>query len=228
MLLSFQPHGAFRDARPDPEHEQRRENPDPHHRAPPAVGTVVHERIRVLVDQRRQDVADRKAGLQHARHRTAQTRRPMLERQGHARRPLAAHADAEQRAEREEHAVARREPAQEGEDRVPQNREHQRTSAAPAIRGGPRSYAADDAEEQRDAAERAKCGPVDAEGATDVHQQERQDGEVEPVEHPPQPRREKRSPLRRVDLAVPRNVELRLDGGRHRALVWESKPPSPL
>ena len=163
----------------------------------------VDQRIAELEDERREQEPHRVAALHHARRGAAQVRRPVLERQRHAGRPDAAHADAEQRADREQHPVRRREAAEEREQRVPEDREHQRALAAPAIGRRAGADAAGDAEDQRDRAERARERLVDGEAALNVDEQKRQDGEVEAVEHPAEVGADERLPLRRGDLAIP-------------------------
>src|ERR1051326_7226312 len=137
----------------------------------------------------------------------------MLQRQRHARRPDAAHADPGKRAEREEHRVRSRKAAEEGKQRVPKNRKNQRTLAAPAVRGGARADAARDAKEQRDGTERAGQLRVDGETLPDVGKEARDDREIESVERPAEVTRRERPPLFARDFLVP--------GPASRALVGE-------
>ena len=56
------------------------------------------------------------------------------------------------------------------------------------------------------------------EAVLDVDEQEREDGEVEPVERPAEERREKCPPLCRIDLAIPGSAVNRRDRSRQR--LW--------
>ncbi len=203
MPLPLLPHRTLFHARHDPEHEQRRQHADPHHHSPAVLGALTDERVGELIHERRQHESDRVARLQHPGRDPAQVRRPVLERQRHAGRPHAAHADSEERAEQEQHPIRRREPAEERKQRVPQDGKHQRTLAAPPIRGRAGADAADDAEEQRDGRERAERRLVHAERALNIDEQKAEDRVVESVEHPPKERGKKRLPLISGDLPVP-------------------------
>src|SRR4029453_18319499 len=102
------------------------------------------------------------------------------------------HADAEQPAEREQHHVAAREPAQKREQRVPRDRKENRPLASPAIGRSAGADATDDAEEERDGAEQTRERFVDREALLDVDQNEGQDGKIKAAEHPPEERGGKR------------------------------------
>ena len=203
MALPREPHRALVDASHDEEHEERRQDADPQHHAPAHVAAVIHDGIDELKHERRQEKPHRVPALHHARRRAAQVRRPVLERERHARGPHAAHADAEERADREEHPVRRREAAEEREQRVPQNGKHQRAFAAPAIGRGAGADAAGDAEDQRDRAEQARERGIHREAPPDVDEQERDDREIESVEHPPHVGAGECLPLRGGDFAIP-------------------------
>jgi len=209
MPLALEPYRALLHAFHDEEDEKRGQDADPQHHAPAHVAAGVHERIPELKHERREQEPHRVAALHHARRRAAQVRRPVLERERHAGRPHAAHADAEERADREQHPIGGRKAAEEGEERVPQDRKHQRTLAAPAIRGRPGADAAGDAEDQRDRTEQARQRGIDREAPLNVDEQKRDDGEVESVEHPGHVGAEKRLPLRGRDVAVPRTRRAR-------------------
>jgi hypothetical protein len=116
----------------------------------------------------------------------------MLEGERHAGRPLAAHADAEERPAGEEHGVGGREAAEHREQREPHDREHQWQLASPPIRRGARRRSADQTEHQRDGAQRAGQRVVDRKAALNIGKHKREDGEVEPVEHPSEERGGKR------------------------------------
>ena len=66
-------------------------------------GRSLTEWIAELVHQRRQQKPGRIAALQDARGDAARARRPLLERKRHPGRPHAAHADAEESTEGEQH-----------------------------------------------------------------------------------------------------------------------------
>ena len=164
---------------------------------------MVHDGIDELKHERRQQKPHRVSALHHARRRAAQVRRPVLERERHARGPHAAHADAEQGADREQHAIGGREAAEEREQGVPQNREHQRTLAAPAIRRRAGADAAGHAEDQRDGPERAGESGADGEAPLNVDEQKRENREVETVQHPAKIGGDERLPLFAGDFTVP-------------------------
>ena len=106
------------------------------------IREAAEEGIDVVERQRGQHVAPEPAALQQPRRQPAQPRRPLLEGQGHAGRPRAAHPDAEEGTECEEHRIRRREAAQEREQREPQDRQHQGQLPSPAVSHHARPQAA--------------------------------------------------------------------------------------
>ena len=204
VLLPFEPDRTFGHARPDPEHEQRREDAQPEHRSPREIAVRRQHRIERREHRSRDDVSPAVAALQEARDDAAQPGRPVLDHQRHARRPLATHPNPKQRPEGEEHRVGGRESAERREHREPEDRQHQRQLAAPSIRSRASKRSADQAHHQRDRAQDPGQEAVNRERPLDVDQDEGEDREVEPVEHPAEKRRPERAPLIAVDLAVPR------------------------
>src|SRR5262245_8097554 len=110
MLLSLEPDRALRDVLADPEHEERRPDANPKHRSPREIAVRLERRKDEVKDERRHDESPLPAALQQAGGDPAQARGPVLEDERHPGRPLATHADAEQRTEPEQHRVRRREP----------------------------------------------------------------------------------------------------------------------
>ena len=112
----------------------------------------------------------------------------MLERERHAGRPFAAHADPEQRAAREQHRVGRREPAEDVKsenqtmERMSGSFRPQRSAAVPAAAPPTR----------RNIRVTVPSAPASAlsigEAALNIGENKGEDGEVEPVEHPAEER----------------------------------------
>ncbi len=127
----------------------------------------------------------------------------MLEDERHSGRPLAAHADAEERAQREQHRVRRREAAEKREEREPHDRQHQGKLAAPLVRGGAGRDATDQAHDERDGAQRAGQRAIDGEAVLDVDQDEGHDVEVERIDDPSEKHRPEGAPLIAADLSIP-------------------------
>src|SRR5205807_9443348 len=70
----------------------------------------------------------------YAAHEAARAGRPGFHGERRAGGPLRTHADAKQRAEQEEQRKIRRDAGKKVTDRVPKNRDHQRSLAPDAIR----------------------------------------------------------------------------------------------
>src|SRR6516162_3202791 len=109
---------------------------------------------------------------------------PVFKGERHARRPHASHADSEQRADSEQHRVARRKATEEAEQRQPQDGENQRQLAAESVRGSSCAQSARQAKHKRDCSERAGEGFIHGEGVFNVDQQKTQDGEIESIRGP--------------------------------------------
>ena len=92
------PRRRLLDARADVEHQERRQRAEHEHAAPADALEQEAEH------QRRDQVAGRVALLQDARRDAARLGRQRLERERRADAPLAAHRDAVQRAQHDEHA----------------------------------------------------------------------------------------------------------------------------
>ena len=192
----FVPRFRFLHLGADEERQQRRQAADEEHQAP-AIARVhrVEPRIQHPECEGREQIAHRVAFLQQAGKQAAQPRRCGFERKRRTDAPLAAHADAEQHAQEQEHAVARRKAAQHRNDGVEHDVDHQRNAATEPIGH----------EAEHDRAERAHGkGHRDrqrdlrscfAERAGDVVENQREDEEVEGVERPPEKAGEHGIPL---------------------------------
>ena len=112
---AFEPDRAFLDPFHDEEDQQRRQHADPQHYSPAEISSGTRQRVSELEHEGREQQAKGVPALHHARRSAAQVGRPVLERERHAGSPDAAHADAEQGAAGEQHAVGRGEAAEEGE-----------------------------------------------------------------------------------------------------------------
>src|SRR6516165_2339816 len=109
---------------------------------------------------------------------------PVFKGERHARRPHASHADSEQRADSEQHRVARRKATEKAEQRQPQDGENQRGLTAESVRGSSRTQSTHQAKHERDCSERAGEGLIHGEGVFNVDQQKTQDGEIESIRGP--------------------------------------------
>jgi hypothetical protein len=119
--LTFEPHRTLGHPRANPEREQRRDDAHPEHHAPGEIGCVAEERVDELKSRSSEEITPVPAAEHQSRGEAAQPRRPVLEDERHAGRPLATHAEAEERAECEQHCVRRGEPTQECKQGEPQH-----------------------------------------------------------------------------------------------------------
>src|SRR4029078_4365915 len=108
-----------------------------------------------------------------------------------------------------------RQPAEEGEQRVPENRKDQRRFTAPPVGGGACAHPTQHAADQGDTAERTRERLAHGEASLDVHEQKRENREIERVEHPRHVRGRYRAPLWWCDVLIPR--PWRSERGRRRA-----------
>ena len=130
-------------------------------------------------------------------------RRPRLRHERRAARPLAAHAEAEQRAEDRELPQGLREAARRGEDGVEQHARDQRARASEAVGDVAEDQPADRATQQRDGPERAGLRLREPEVLDDRGERQREQHDVERVERPAERRRDESAPRRGVGDAPP-------------------------
>ena len=155
----------------------------------------LEQRVDELEDGRGQQVAPVPAAQQQARREPAQLRRPVLEDERHAGGPFAAHAEAEQRAQREQHRVRRREAAEAAKienqrtDSISGSLRPHLSASVPAI-VPPTSRMT-----SVTVPERAGQRAVDREALLDVDEDEGEDVEVERVDDPPEEHRPEGAPL---------------------------------
>ena len=88
-----------------------------------------------------------------------------------------------------------REAAEKRKDRQPENRQHQRQLASPAVGHRAGHDATHEPHDERHGPECSSEHGIDRKCPLDVDQDERQDGEVEAIEHPAEERRGERTPL---------------------------------
>ncbi len=113
---------------PHEQREQRRQAADEEHR-PPAPAREDEE----VADAPRAGSRARSLPAGSPEKHAAPMRRHLLHRQRRADAPLAAHADAEQRAQDQERGVGGREPGRDLDDRVEDEIDHQRHAPAVAV-----------------------------------------------------------------------------------------------
>ena len=202
--LIFQPDRTFRHAPHQAKHDHRRHDAGPQHEAPRPLGPIAHQRVRQLINDRRQQESGGVSALQNPGGDAAVFRGPLLEGQWHTGGPHPAHADAKEAPHGEQHHVGRRHAAQQRKRRVPGDREQDWPLAAKAIRECPGADAAEHPEEERDRAQRTGQCLVHSEALLDINQDEREDGEVEGIKRPRGERGEEGFPLLTADFAVPR------------------------
>src|SRR5579871_6668656 len=121
------PSRRFVDLGPDIDDEKSRQSADDEHPAPSdkAEAKAVYDR--------RQQVANHVAFLQHARKKSAAFRGQSLKGQGRAHTPFPAHGNAEQSARDQKNFQRGSEGGRKFEDGVGDDVDHQRGAAAPAI-----------------------------------------------------------------------------------------------
>src|SRR5262245_30896719 len=113
----------------DPHAHERGQDAYPEHLAPPDRGTGIGEdafewvglAIEESIAECREGEAETPRALEHTAHEAARARRPRFHRQRRTGRPLGAHANAEQGAEKEQEGERRREAGDEVAERVPQD-----------------------------------------------------------------------------------------------------------
>ncbi len=172
-------------------HEQCRRAADHEHPAPPVL------RADEIVRERGEEEAEVVAGVHVARALLAAILRPFFGDERAAHGPLAADADAGQNAERRKLPDRGRDTAQEGEQRVAQDRQHQGLDAAEAIRDRtPQHRQTPPDEEQREQHAAVVADVARGRGNPGSRQQldqcrrehERVDERIHPVERPAAPR----------------------------------------
>ena len=130
-------------------------------------------------------------------------RRPRLRHERRATRPLAAHAESEQRAEDRELPEGLRQSARRGEDGVEQHARDHGARAAEAIGDVAEDQPADRAAQQRDGPERAGLRLREPELRDDRRERQREQHDVERVERPAHRGGDERAPRRCVGDAPP-------------------------
>ena len=109
LALPREPHGTFGHVSADPECEEGRHRRDPQQRPPRRVGQLAQQRVGEFKGGGgEQGNPNTKPPSIMPEARPRKSRRPVFEHQRHAGRPHAAHAESEQRTQREEHRVGRR------------------------------------------------------------------------------------------------------------------------
>ena len=201
-LGAVEPDLRLLDVAADPHREQRRDDADEEDAAP------APDRHHDQVDQRGEAVADRPRALHERERLAAMPRRKRFRHQRRAGRPLAAHAEAEADAEDRELQHRLREAAGGGEDRVDQDRAHQRALAAEPIGDHAEDDAAGGGGEQRDRSEQAVG--LKRQMQRRIVDQRRADHRVEHhverVEHPAERRGDERVARSPVGLSPPRRT----------------------
>ena len=216
VSLPLQPDRALVHPGANPQHQQRRNHPGPEHHAPPERGPgCVTERVRHRVEdrvdvgegQRRQDVAPVPPPLQESR------RQPPQPGSASARAPAASPPPTPRPSRCQTAPGTRTASCRRWEKPLRNaNSENQRIDS---ISGSLRPHRsaitpAPNPPTSRNISVTVPSAPrqrrIDRKAGLDVDQDERHDGEVEPVEQPAEERGEKRPPLLPVDLAKPGRV----------------------
>ena len=122
--------------------------------------------------------------MQDSGHQAARLRRDRLHRERAAEAPFAAHGDAEQRPQDQEHNEVRREGGERADDRVAEDVQHQGRLASPPVAEAAEDEGADEPHRQRQEERVGHRRNLDAELLGDVLEQKGQEEEVEGVEHP--------------------------------------------
>ena len=174
----FAPARRFRHRAADIEHQQRRYHADHEHAAPADIGK------QHAIDDRGHEIAGRIAGLQQAGDEATGMRRNGFHRQRGADAPFAAHRDAVQRAQHDQHSQVRRKAGGELQHRIQQDVDHQRRPPAEAVGGAAENEGADRAHRQRQQDRVRDRGNVGMKFGGDVLQHEHQQKEVECIQRP--------------------------------------------
>ena len=178
----------FGHAGADEQDEEGGQDAEQEHR-PPADRVIAEGApVEQAVGDRGEQEAGGIAALQQAGDEAARLRRNRLHRQRTAEAPFAAHRDAEQRAQGEEHPQARREGGERADHGIADDVEHQRRLASPSVADLAEDEGADEAHRQRQEQGVGDLRHLDAEFLGDVLEQEGQKKEIEGVEHPSEKR----------------------------------------
>jgi hypothetical protein len=188
-------------AAPDPQHQERRRQPDPKHHAP--GDDIGQHREHQRVQQRRRAPAHRPATLHESDRPPAIFVADDFAHQYGAGRPFGAKAEALQRAQHEQLLEILREAAQEGEDRVPQHGDLQDADPAIAVAQGPGEPAAKRRDHQRDRSEQAGFAARDVPGREQRRDDEAVDLHIERVQRPTAKTARHGSPLTRREFPHP-------------------------
>ena len=128
---------------------------------------------------------------------------PPLRHERGATRPLAAHAEAEQRATYQEGREGRGKPARGGEDRIQRDAEHHRPRPAKPIGDPADAYASCGCRDEHGRSEQASLRLRQPEIGADGGQHQREQHDVEGVQHPAKAAGHQRSLCPRVRLSPP-------------------------
>lgn len=206
------PRGRLGHVCADVEHEERRERPRHEHPAPAEV------REDQVVDDRREQIAERVAFLQQPREGTAGVFGDRLHRERRTDAPLAAHRDAVERAQQDERGEVRRERRRELDDRIEDDVDHQRPAATVTIGGPAEDQRAEWPQHQRHRDREGDRGnrlhELFGDGAHDEDEQK----EVERVEHPAGERGQERAPLHGLERAQKRDGIGQRHGAEYRSM----------
>ncbi len=158
--------------------QECRRDADHEHAAP------ADDRIKEIIDDGSDQIAARISRLQDARHEAARLGRNRFHCERGADAPFAAHGDAEERAQDEEHGETAGEAGRESEHRVAQDVGHQRRTPAVAVGGAAEDEGADRAHGERQDEREGDGRDLGVEFGRDVADDEHHQEEVEGVEHP--------------------------------------------
>src|SRR6266481_1729355 len=191
----------LRNAAANPQHKQGGQNADPKQRPP--RDRFGQNGEKASVDERRQARADGRTGLHEADAAAAILVADDLAHQYRAGGPLATEPEPVQAAQDEQLLEVLREAAQEGEDRIPQDRDLQHAQAAEAVRERAGKPAAERRGHDGDGADRpggpGRHAPYRNDRGHDVAVQLL----IEAVQGPPTPAGEHRPAFPRGQIAQP-------------------------
>ncbi len=183
-LLRFGEGGRFGHAGADEQDQEGGQNAEQEHAAPTDGVIAEGAPVEQPVGDRGEQEAGGITALQDAGDDAARLRRNQFHRQRTAEAPFAAHRDAEQRAQRQEHPQARREGGERADHGIAGDVEHQRRLAPPLVADLAEDEGADEAHRQGEEQSVGDLRHPDAELLGDVLEQEGQKKEIEGVERP--------------------------------------------
>ena len=176
--LATQPHRRFRHARPDVQHEKRRE------RARDKEAAPAKERKHSQIHNGRQQVTECVSLLQNPGKQSARFRRQGFHRQRRPEPPFTAHADSIKRAENQQCCVVRRKGRKQFNERIKDNVDHERDAPPESIAKESKDERANRAHRQRQRDRVTEIGDARAEIVRHRHDNERQQKKIERVQRP--------------------------------------------